>query len=414
MNPVVECTDVSVRFRRYQERNRMIRWTLIDLAGQRRQKEFFWALKDVSFNIKSGETFGIIGENGSGKSTILKLLSGIILPDEGTVSIQGRISALLELGAGFQPDLTARENIYLNGSIMGLTRAQINTRFDNIVRFSELDKFLDTPIKYFSSGMYMRLGFSIAVHVEPDILLIDEVLAVGDQSFQHKCIDKIRDFKRHGKTIIFVSHDLATVKQLCSRAVWLNNGRIDSRGTADKVIEQYRESIQDHDAGVLAEDYRSIETEMEKRWGGREIEITRVEFFDRSGQSTHQFRTGDMFRIKISFNARHRVSKPVFGIAIHRNDGVHINGPNTKFSGEVTEYINGSGAIWYETDFLPLLPGTYNLTAVVYNYSCDHPYDHHDQMFPFRVLPGCTDEEYGVCFIPGRWKYEGDHGKITS
>jgi len=182
MKYILECSDISVRFKRYQEKNRLLRWTLIDLIRKRKASEYFWALKDVSFKVKPGETFGIIGENGSGKSTLLKLVSGIMDPDKGMVKINGKVSALLELGAGFHPDLTGRENIFLNGSIMGLTRSQINQKLEEIVAFSELADFIDTPIKHYSSGMYMRLGFSIAINVDPDILLIDEVLAVGDSS----------------------------------------------------------------------------------------------------------------------------------------------------------------------------------------------------------------------------------------
>jgi homopolymeric O-antigen transport system ATP-binding protein len=414
MKYAVECADIGIQFRRYQEKNRMLRWTMIDMIRRDRQKEFFWALRDVSFKIKTGETFGIIGENGSGKSTMLKLLTKIIQPDKGRISINGRVSALLELGAGFQPDLSGRENIYLNGSIMGLSRAEINSRYKEIVAFSELEKFIDTPIKHYSSGMYMRLGFAIAVHVDPEILLIDEVLAVGDQAFQHKCIDKIRDFKRRGKTIIFVSHDLNTVQQLCSRAVWLNGGYVKARGSVMKVIDHYKESIRDQEAEQIAEDHKVIEAELDQRWGGKEVEISKVEFFDRDGISTYQYRTGDALRVKISYIAKQRVPKPVFGVAIHRNDGTHINGPNTKFCNCVTEYIEGKGAVWYEIDRLPLLPGTYYFTAVVYNYACDYPFDHHDQMFPFKVLPGCTDEEYGVIYIPAKWRYEGHHGEIVS
>ncbi|MCD4654137.1 ABC transporter ATP-binding protein, partial [bacterium] len=204
----------------------MLRWTVLKMLKKRQPNESFWALKDVSFNVRPGETFGIVGENGSGKSTLLKLITGIMNPDSGSIKVNGRISALLEVGAGFHPDLTGTENIFLNGSILGLTRADIRSRFNEIVRFSELEDFIDTPIKHYSTGMYMRLGFSIAINADPDVLVIDEVLAVGDQAFQNKCLNRIRDFKRKGKTIIFVSHDLGVTNQLCSRAIWLDSGRV--------------------------------------------------------------------------------------------------------------------------------------------------------------------------------------------
>ncbi|MBN1552326.1 ABC transporter ATP-binding protein [bacterium] len=414
MQFIVDCKTVGIQFRRYQEKNRMLRWAVIDSVRKRQKHEKFWALHDVSFTVKQGETFGIIGENGSGKSTLLKLLTGIIKPDLGSISVKGKISALLELGAGFQPDLTGRENIFLNGSIMGLSRDEIIKRFDEIVGFSELEKFVDTPIKHYSSGMYMRLGFSIAINVDPDILLIDEVLAVGDQSFQQKCMDKIRDFKRKGKTIIFVSHDLTAVGKLCSRAIWLNFGKVAARGTVQRVIDFYRQNVQDQEEARLKAEHEDSELELEQRWGSRVVEINKVEFLDEFDQKQHQFRTGDPFRVRIAYQAHSRIEKPVFGIAIHRNDGTHVNGPNTKFANTVPEYIEGKGAVYYEIKSLPLLPGTYYFTAVVYNYECNHPYDHHDQMFPFQVIPGCTEEEYGVVWIPSTWRYEGNHGKIIS
>jgi ABC-type polysaccharide/polyol phosphate transport system ATPase subunit len=414
MEFAVECTDVSVRFNRYHERGRMLRWTLIEYFKQRRKKESFWALRDVSFKIKPGETFGIIGENGSGKSTLLKILTGIIRPDLGMAKINGKVSALLELGAGFQPDLSGRENIYLNGSIMGLSRNQIHERFDKIVQFSELEAFIDTPIKHYSSGMYMRLGFSIAINVNPDILLIDEVLAVGDQSFQQKCIDQIRDFKKKGKTIIFVSHDLGTVNQLCSKAIWLQKGLVAARGHTQRVIDYYRESVQKNETARLEQNHQEIEDERKERWGSKEIEILRVEFLDANGNKVHSFKTGDSFTAKMYYSAKRRIEKPVFGAAIHRNDGTHVNGPNAKIAERVPEYVQGQGAVWFEIKSLPLLPGTYYFTAVVYNYECNHPFDHHDQLYPFQVAPGITDEEYGVFYIPSQWRYEGDHGPIIT
>ncbi len=412
MDYAIECTDVSVRFKRYQEKNRMLRWTLLQMFKESRTSETFYALKDVTFSVKPGEAFAIIGQNGSGKSTLLKILTSIVQPDSGVIRVNGKVSALLELGAGFQPDLTGRENIYLNGSILGLSRAQITDRFDDIVGFSELDAFIDTPIKHYSSGMYMRLGFSIAIHVDPDILVIDEVLAVGDQNFQHKCLDRIRDFKRRGKTIVFVSHDLATVSQLCSRAILLHEGRVVARGSTSKAIDHYHVINQENRDQRMIDEHVAVTEELQDRWGNRAIEITAVEFLDGTGQKTVCFRTGDPFRVRISYRASQRIERPVFGVAIHRNDGTHVNGPNTKISGAVPEYIEGSGAACFAIDSLPLLPGTYYFTAAVYNYACDTPFDHLDQMFPFSVIPGCTDEEYGVFYIPSTWSYEGMHGKL--
>ncbi|HPQ41408.1 MAG TPA: Wzt carbohydrate-binding domain-containing protein, partial [bacterium] len=345
---------------------------------------------------------------------LVKLITGIMNPDSGVLRVGGRVSALLELGAGFHPDLTGTENVFLNGSIMGLTRAEIRSRFNEIVKFSELEDFIDTPIKHYSSGMYMRLGFSIAINVDPDILVIDEVLAVGDQAFQSKCMNRIRDFKRKGKTIIFVSHDLGVTNQLCSRAIWLDTGRVAARGSTQRVMDFYKERVQQTEEGRLEDDHKVIEAEVTQRWGSRDAEISRVEFVDRDGNPTHRFRTGDPFRVGIAWKASRRIAKPVFGIGIHRNDGVHVNGPNTKFTGDIPEFIDGEGIVWYEIDRLNLLPGTYYFSAALYNYEITTPFDHHEQLYPFMVIPGSSEEEYGVFYMPSRWRYEGNHGSIIS
>ncbi len=410
MKHIVECENVGVQFKRYREKNRMLRWTLLNQLRKRQPNETFWALKDVSFTVRPGETFGIVGENGSGKSTMLKLITGIMNPDTGMIKVNGRVSALLELGAGFHPDLSGTENIYLNGSIMGLTRAEIRARFNEIVRFSELQDFIDTPIKHYSSGMYMRLGFSIAINVDPDILVIDEVLAVGDQGFQNKCLNRIRDFKRMGKTIIFVSHDLGVTSQLCSRAVWLDGGEVAARGSTQRVVDFYRKRVQEGEEDRLEEDHRTAEAEVESRWGDRQVEITKLEFFTGDQQSTHTFRTGESLNVKIHWRTTGRIERPVFGVGIHRNDGIHVNGPNTKFCGEVPSYIEGTGATWYKIEKLNLLPGTYYFSAAVYDFDITTPFDHHEQLYAFMVLPGNCEEEYGSFYMPSEWSYEGNYG----
>ncbi|MBN1880160.1 ABC transporter ATP-binding protein [bacterium] len=412
MKYIVECENIGMQFKRYREKNRMLRWTILNQLRKRQPNETFWALKNVGFTVRPGETFGIVGENGSGKSTMLKLITGIMKPDTGTIKVLGRVSALLELGAGFHPDLTGTENIYLNGSIMGLTRSEIRSKFSEIVRFSELHDFIDTPIKHYSSGMYMRLGFSIAINVDPDILVIDEVLAVGDQGFQSKCLDRIRDFKRLGKTIIFVSHDLGVTSQLCSRAVWLDGGEVAARGSTQRVVDHYRKRVQETVEVRLEEEHRTVEADVENRWGNREVEITRVEFLDDDNHSTHAFKTGSMMQVKIHWAAKNRVEKPVFGVGIHRNDGVHVNGPNTKFTGSIPSYIEGHGAVVYRIEQLNLLPGTYYFSAAIYDYDITVPFDHHEQLYAFMVIPGDCEEEYGTFYMPSQWSYEGSYGPI--
>ncbi len=239
-DPTIRVAGVSKRFRLYHERVRSIKENVIGMLRTGRTWEEFWALRDVSFDVRPGEMFALIGENGSGKSTMLKILARILLPDEGAVEINGSVSALIELGAGFHPDFTGRENVFLNASILGFRRRDIVERFDEIVRFAELEKFIDTPVKSYSSGMYMRLGFSIAIHVNPDVLLIDEILSVGDEHFQRKCLDRIQDFRRKGKTIVFVTHALGTVESMCERAALLASGKLMTVGPSRDVVAEYR------------------------------------------------------------------------------------------------------------------------------------------------------------------------------
>jgi len=353
---VLECRNISVHYRRYREKARFLRWTLLDLLRGKTRHDTFKALDDVSFSVKPGETFGVIGENGSGKSTLLKVITGIVRPDQGQVVRRGRVSAILELGAGFQPDLTGRENIFLNGSIMGLSRREIARNLDDIVQFSELERFIDMPVKFYSSGMYMRLGFSIAVHVDPDILVIDEVLAVGDQSFQHRCFEKINEFKRRGKTIIFVSHDLESVRKLCPRALWLHKGKPAALGSTEKVIDYYRDLLARQESTALEITHQAILEEVKERWGSREIELTAVTFHDSSGRERYRFQTGETIVVKLHYHAHKRIERPVFGAAIHRSDGVHINGPNTRTAGQVIDAVEGKGTVHHIIEHVPLLP----------------------------------------------------------
>jgi lipopolysaccharide transport system ATP-binding protein len=239
---VITFEHVSKEFKLSKLRVRSFQEFFVHLfKPEERQRQQFWALKDVSFAIKRGETVALVGPNGSGKSTILKLVSRIIDPTKGTITLAGRLSALLELGAGFHPDLTGRENIYLNGSILGLDRQTMNKKLDDIIAFADIGEFIDVPIRGYSSGMQVRLGFSVAVHVEPEIILVDEVLAVGDYSFQLKCLDRIRQMQREGVTILFVSHNFEDVKKLCTQAIWMNEGQLQARGAVDEILEQMKE-----------------------------------------------------------------------------------------------------------------------------------------------------------------------------
>ncbi|MCZ7392291.1 MAG: ABC transporter ATP-binding protein [Candidatus Methanoperedens sp.] len=419
--------NISKCFKIPHEKKRTVYENIAGLfKGNRYGYEEFWALRNISFSVKRGETIGIIGENGSGKSTLLKVIAGVLYPDSGSVTVNGRIAPFLELGVGFQPELTASENVYLYGSIMGMSRAQIKKRINDIFDFAELEKFRNARLKNFSSGMYARLAFSTAISIEPDIILIDEALAVGDEAFQGKCYDKINEFRREGKTIVFVSHGMETVKQLCERSILLNQGQIGSIGYSEKVVSDYHVNMRIKEESTLKKQHEKkveqitekiiikevtphegIETQqnsVQDRWGSREVEITEVKFFAKNGDETYIFRTGEPLIVRIKYFAKTKIEKPVFGIAIHRNDGVHITGPNTKFHNKVIKSVKGEGIVEYIIDALPLLKGTYLFTAAVYDFACVNPYDHHEKRFTFKVTDG-EIKDYGICYIPCRWEY---------
>lgn len=399
----IEFEQVSKKFVLHHERPRSLQEMVIGLFRPRRRDdpEEFWALKGVSFEAPRGETIGLIGPNGSGKSTTLKLIARILEPTSGQIRVNGRVSTLLELGAGFHPDLTGRENVYLNGSIHGLRRREIEERFQSIVSFAQLEPFIDVQVRHYSSGMYVRLAFAVAAHIDPDILLVDETLAVGDHSFQMKCLDRIRDLQGRGVTIVFVSHDLSMVKRLCSHAILLHRGRVKARGRPAEVVSRYLADLAAAEEARLKEEQP---TEVEHRWGSREIEITEVKFLDSHGQERRTFNVGDTMIARIEYQARRRVERPVFGVAIHRRDGLHITGPNTKSSGYEVDAIEGRGAMDFIVDRLPLREGIYQFTATVYDYDCLHPYDHHDRAYTFRVNQPAEREVLGMFDLPCRWE----------
>jgi ABC-2 type transport system ATP-binding protein len=289
----VSIEHVSKKFRLYHEKNQYLKTAL--LRGGRAKYEDFWALKDISFEVPAGSTFGIIGSNGSGKSTLLKCLAGILTPDQGNITHRGKVVALLALGAGYHPDLSGRENIFLNGVILGMTQKEIEKKFDEIVAFSGLEEFIDTPVKNYSSGMTVRLGFAIAINVDPDILVIDEVLAVGDASFQLKSLEKIQELRKQGKTIIFVSHGLDQVEKLCETAAWIDQGSLKMVGPALDVVNEY--------SGLSYGADETVEGEIGKRWGSHEIEITNVQLLDEAGVEPSLHVTGKRMTIRIHYHA---------------------------------------------------------------------------------------------------------------
>ncbi|MFA7159234.1 MAG: ABC transporter ATP-binding protein [Kiritimatiellia bacterium] len=357
---------------------------------RREPPRLLWALDKVSFDVRPGETIGVIGPNGSGKSSLLSLIAGTTLPAAGSVRAHGRISSLLELGAGFHSELTGRENIFLNGAILGIPKATLKERFDKIVDFAGIREFLDMPVKFYSSGMYVRLGFAIAVEMDPDILLIDEVLAVGDTAFQIKCLARIRDFQRRGKTLVLVSHALQTVEEFCDRVFLIHKGKLVAEGRPAEVIFKYLKSYMGEGGGLHAVEY-----------GSKDIEITGVKFLDAAGGETGTFTTGEKFAVEINYRARVRVEQPVFGFAVKTGNGFYVYGSNTQMAGCRIDSIEGAGAIRLSISPLTLVQGNFFLSLSVHSWDHTVQYHRQEDWYPFVVKN--PTQEPGIFRLNAQW-----------
>jgi lipopolysaccharide transport system ATP-binding protein len=405
--PLIEMSHVGRRFTKKLDRGRSFQDLFIRIMRRQRSTgDDFWPLRDLSLTVNPGDCIGVIGPNGSGKSTLLKLLTGILPPTHGDMIVRGRVSSLLELGAGFQSDLSGRENIYLNGSIYGLSRAEMTRRLDQIIDYAGLGDFIDTPVKHYSSGMYVRLGFAVAIHTDPDLLLVDEVLAVGDVAFQNRCMESIYNFRRQGGTLLLVSHDLGTIQSLCNRSLWINDGLVAAEGAPAGVVMAYKQHMAD------LEDAQHGNAHAEgiadgQRWGTREVEITHVELCSSSGQARTTFNTGEPLTIRLHYRCAQPVERPVFGFGISHQNGVHIFGPNTKFGALQIERLSGSGVISYTMAELPLLEGQFTLSVAAVNESDTTTYDYHDRAYNFRVAYSPLRAGYGMVQLHGDWQLEG-------
>ena len=410
--PVV-AKDIVKFYKKYSHKHKFLtlKSALVNrtLFTDLKQDEKFAALKGVSFNVEEGKTLSIIGENGSGKSTMLKILAGISRPTTGEIITKGRISALIELGAGFHPEISGRENIFINGIILGLSKKTIQERMEDIVKFAELQDFIDNPVKSYSSGMYMRLGFSIAINVDPDILLIDEVLAVGDASFVPKCLDKINEFKRKGKTIIFVSHDLSTVDRISDEVIWLKDGEIQMQGYPKRVIDTYLEYIGKRDeikAEVKHEEEKQdAEDNREKRWGSKEIEILNVKMIDKKGKEKYIYEADESFTIEFDVKAEKPEEDFVFGIGIFNSEGISCYGTNTFIEEFRSQNISGSGRVKIHVPALNLINGTYYLDVAVHKRD-GYPFDYHHFQYTFRVTS--THKDVGIIRVPHTWEFSNN------
>ena len=379
-NTAISVKNVSKQFVIPHEKRQTVRDYIFNF-WKKNEKEVFHALSDISFEVKEGEFFGIIGRNGSGKSTLLKIIARIYESTKGKVEVRGKISPFLELGVGFNPELSARENVYLNGTILGLSGKQIENKFDEIIRFAELEQFIDQKLKNFSSGMQVRLAFSVAIQADADILLLDEVLAVGDANFQQKCFDVFRKFKKEGKTIVFVSHDIGSIRQFCNRALYLKDSKIEMIGDPNEVVDHYiYEDKKDEEVKEKVSDEK-IKKEI------KPIEITKVEFIDKFGNKNKTYLSGDKFTIRIHYKKNMKVVEdPVLGIAVYRDDGTHIYGTNTDLQ-KIDLNLKTKGVVELVCNNLPLIQGKF-VTTLAFHRKDGVVYDWHDREYEFYVQKG--------------------------
>ena len=413
MPAAIELHGICKRFRSLGRRpSTTLKSAVLELVRGRRQRarERFTALRDIDLTVEAGRTLGVIGANGSGKSTLLKLIAGIYRPDGGTLRVRGRVAPLIELGAGFHPELTGRENVVINGIILGLSQREVRRRLDAIVEFAGMREFIDAPARTYSSGMYMRLGFAVAVHLDPDVLLIDEVLAIGDEAFARKCADRFAEFRRVGKTLLLVGHEAATVARWCDEAVWLDHGVLRAAGPPHKVIDLYRQAMSEQESDALARSYAEPATAAagdgagrasRDRWGTGEIEIERVRLDDTYGNERYVYSPGETVTLRFEYHVHRRVDHPVFGFAIVRNDGLWIYGTDTSLAKIAVPDLDTRGTVHVTIDSLALVAGRYFVDVAVHA-ADGTPYDYHSRRYPFSVRDDAA--ERGVTKIHHRWR----------
>lgn len=375
MTPVIEVDHVSKQFRLYHERYGTLKERVVRL--RRQTFEPFWALREVSLNVDDSETLGLIGANGSGKTTLLKIIAGILRPTSGVLRRRGRVAALLELGAGFHPDLTGRENVYMNASILGLSKRETDKRFDEMVAFAELEPFIDNQVKHYSSGMYVRLGFAVAVHVDPEILLVDEVLAVGDEAFQRKCLDKVRQFQREGRTIVFVTHAVDLVREICNRAACLHEGRVIAVGQVPEVVRAFRETL--HGEAHLEA------APLEER-GTREFRIVSVALRDDGGGRRQVFHAGEDLEVVVDAEADLPLDDPVGGIEISDARGNVLFGTNTARRQIDLGTVQGKVRLRFLLRQIPFMDGTYSVTVGLHSRDERTVYHWQERAHQFRCV----------------------------
>jgi ABC-type polysaccharide/polyol phosphate transport system ATPase subunit len=414
--PAIRVEGLEKRYRRSQpgDRLRTLKSALLsgELTRDLSREETIVALEGIDFTVARGEAFGLIGGNGSGKSTLLKLVAGMLRPTSGRIVVDGRVAALIELGAGFHPEISGRENVFINGAVLGLSRRQIEHRYDDIVEFSGLGDFMEEPVKNYSSGMYVRLGFAVAIHTEPDVLLVDEVLAVGDEAFAHRCIRRIEELLAAGRTILLVSHSLDLVGGLCDRVLWLDRGVQRLVGSPRRVIDAYRQAVaevegQEHQAAKQGRERQAVGGEdggEPLRWGSREAEITSVRLLGPSGDERYHLESGEPAVFEIAARAPAPLDDFVFGIAVATPRGFECWGTNTDLLGYVPERFFGETVVRISCPAFRLAPGEYGVDVAVHARD-GAPYDYHRRALSFTVT--ARHGGVGVYFPEHRWEFQG-------
>ncbi len=410
MNKAIEVQQLSKQFRRFHpERPTTLVEAVVKGWGRLRPTEHFWALQEINFTVEKGQMLGVIGHNGAGKSTLLRLVGGVGKPDKGWVKTNGRIGALLDLGTGFHPEMTGRENIYTSGVISGLTRRQVTQRFDSIVHFAQLEPFIDTPLRTYSTGMQMRLAFAVASHIEPDILLIDEVLAVGDMAFQRKCLERIAQFKESGCAILLVSHDVGQVQKLCDQVLSLRQGQVVAYGPPEVVTGQYITEMTAETKRRAPASPANQEGKLrinENRFGSLEMELTAVSLLDTWGKETAEIQSGQSLQVKMVYRAPQPIENPVFVVTITRADGLICYDTNTLAARQPLPILQGVGHILLNFERLDLMPGNYFIEVGVYEQNWTYAYDYHWHTYPLQVKGQASDR--GVLRPPHSWLWQAD------
>lgn len=407
--PAITVNHISKHFLIPHEKISTLRGAFIN-ALKKKTYEEFKALNDVSFTVNKGEFFGIIGRNGSGKSTLLKILAGIYQANEGNVTVDGLISPFLELGIGFNPELSGRDNIYLNGTVLGLTKKQIDERFEKIVAFSELERFIDQKLKNYSSGMQVRLAFSVSIHANREILLMDEVLAVGDSNFQQKCIAEFNRYRQLNKTVVLVTHDIGTVQRYCDRALLLRDGKIQMLGDPDEVTAAYiTQNMNDEEKRIWEEEekIKRARKDQQKKpavHAPKKIaEVTRVEFLNHDGIEKKVFTTGETITARIHYTAQETINRPIFGVAFYTDSGELLNAPNSHTSQYVIPSISNKGYVDFIIHKNPFFSGQYAMTTAISNTDNTLVFDFKERAFPFKVISS-EKNQLGVFKIDHEWK----------